>query len=338
MSNRLLRSNPKLFVSMVLGCVLLLACTMFWYWLTQQNNYAFGCVTETIQATSSYEIALLHNPVTTETTPLAIEADEMLYIEVGDWLLTKSSSTVTSGELFVVEEIISNGLITKLTALNPQQWLDQLGSNSYLAIIVAGLLVIFAVRSLQAVYSLILSGFLMFTLWHAGHVAQTMSLMHMDGNELYLLMAIAVLYGVWSSYVYDKYQISSRIVASLATYLFGVQVLNWFGINSSAAIYILFAAGIISPVLISSVFAGYLLSSGLQASLITSYITLFVVMLMSYGMHARNSCSTYGQFVNSMFKRTGHRLKNLMPSQSKLDVRGKVTLAELLAKRSKRNG
>ncbi len=335
MSNHLLRSNPKLLVSLALSCVLLCMCAVFWYWLTQQNDYAFGRVTETIASESSYEIILLHNPITTETTPLAIEADEMLYIEVGDWLLVKSSNEVVSDELFVVDEVISNELITSLTSLAPSQWLEQLGSNNYLAILIGGLLVVVAARSLQTVYSLVLSGFLVFTLWHAGHIAQALSLMHMNGYELYLLMGITGLYGLWTAMVYDKYMLSSRIMAGIAVYLFGGQLLAWFGIHSSAAVYVLFGAVLISPVLVTSLVSAYLLSSGLQASVLSSYIILFIVTTMSYGMHTRNSCNA---FLVSLTKGAGFQFKSWLPSKSKLDIQGKVTLAELLAKRSNSHG
>jgi len=332
MSIQTINQNPKYILSLVMSSLLLLLSIGFWYWLVEQDYFAVGCISEIISTGSKYSVVILNSML--ESSAVALTQAELAHLNVDEWVLIYGLEYQDSVKLLTADSFYSNKLVTTLLSVSPTQWLTELTQSRYLSIIVAGILIISAGRSLQFSYSILVTSFLLVTLWHAGHVANVIGYLDMDGFEFYLLMAIVGIFGLWAYRVHDEHQISSRILIAILSYLYGSQIMTWLGFGSDVSSLVLFALGIWSPVLVSSLFASYLLSRGIGASLVGSYILIVFSYILSLGLLSSKPKNKYQMAIQQKFKKYVYQTKKMLPKASKLNVKGKVTLAELLNKRS----
>jgi hypothetical protein len=332
MSLQSLSHNPKYILSLAMSSLLLMLSVGFWYWLVEQDYFVVGCITEVITTGSEYSVIILNSIL--ESSAVAVTQQELAHFNVGKWVLVYGLEYQDSVKLLTVDSFYSNKVVTTLLSVSPTEWLTQLTHSRYLSIIVAGILIISAGRSLQFSYSILVTSFLLVTLWHAGHVANIIGYLKMDGFEFYFLMAIVGFFGLWAYRVHDEHQISSRILVAILSYLYGTQIMTWIGFGSDISSLVLFAIGIWSPVLVSSLFASYLLSKGIGASLVGSYILIVFSYVLSLGLLNSNPQNKYQTAIQQQFKKYAYRTKKMLPKASKLDVKGKVTLAELLNRRN----
>ncbi len=332
MSIKTINQNPKYILSLVMSSLLLLLSVGFWYWLVEQDYFAVGCITEIISTGSEYSVVILNSML--ESSAVAVTQAELARLNVGEWVLIYGIEYQEGVKLLTADSFYSNKLVTTLLSVSPTQWLTELTQSRYLSIIVAGILIISAGRSLQLGYSILVTSFLLVTLWHAGHVANVIGYLDMAGFEFYLLMAIVGIFGLWAYRIHDEHQISSRILIAILSYLYGAQITTWLGFGSDVANLVIFAVGIWSPVLISSLFAGYLLSRGIGASLVGTYILIVFSYILSLGLLSSKPQNKYQMAIQQKFKKYVYQTKKILPKASKLNVKGKITLAELLNKRS----
>lgn len=332
MSIQSINQNPKYILSLVMSSLLLLLSIGFWYWLVEQNYFAVGSIREVISTGSEYSVVILNSML--DSSAVAVTQAELTHLNVGEWVLIYGLEYQDSVKLLTADSFYSNKLVTTLLSVSPAEWLTQLTQSRYLSIIVAGILIISAGRSLQLSYSILVTSFLLVTLWHAGHVANVIGYLDMNGFEFYLLMAIVGIFGLWAYRIHDEHQISSRILIAILSYLYGAQIMTWLGFGSDVSSLVLFAVGIWSPVLVSSLFASYLLSRGIGASLVGSYILIVFSYILSLGLLSSKPQNKYQMAIQQKFKKYVYQTKKILPKASKLNVKGKVTLAELLNKRS----
>lgn len=323
--------NPKYIISLAMSSLLILLSAGFWYWLVEQDYFATGSITEIIVTGANYNVVVLESFL--NTSAIAITPDALANTSVGDWILVYGLEYQDSAKLLTADSIYSQKLITTLLSVSPSDWLTQLGQSSYLSILVAAVLIISSGRSLQFSYSVLVTSFLLVTLWHAAHVANVIGYLDIQGFEFYSLLTLVGVFGLWAYRVHDEHQIASRLLVGTVSYLYGVQVLTWFGFGSPVSALILFAVGIVSPVMVTSLFAGYLLSRGLNASLVGSYMVVILAYILSLGLLSANPRHKYQQNIQRQFKKVVFNAKRRLPTASKLNAKGKVTLAELLNKR-----
>lgn len=332
MSLHSINQHPKYILSLVMSSLLLLISVGFWYWLVEQDYFAVGNITEIISTGSEYSVVILNSIL--ESSAVAVPQAELSRLNLGEWILIYGLEYQDGVKLLTGDSFYSNKLVTTLLSVSPNDWLTQLTQSRYLSIIVAGILIISAGRSLQFSYSILVTSFLLVTLWHAGHVANVIGYLNMDGFEFYLLMAIVGIFGLWAYRVHDEHQVSSRILIAILSYLYGAQLMTWLGFGSDVSSLVLFVIGVWSPVLVSSLFASYLLSKGFGATLVGSYMLVVFSYVLSLGLLSSKPKNKYQMAIQQQFKKYVYQTKKVLPKVSKLNVEGKVTLAELLNKRS----
>lgn len=322
--------NPKYTLSLGMSFLLLFLSISFWYWLVEQDYFVFGSVTEIISTGTDYSVVIVNSSL--ESSAIAVKQTLLPKYTVGEWVLVYGFDYQSEVKLLTANMLFTSNAVTILLSVSPDDWLTQLSQYRYLSIIVAGILILTAGRSLQFSYSLLITCFLLVTLWHAGHVANVLGYLDMEGFEFYLLMGIVGVFGLWAYRVHDENQISSRILVAILSYMYGGQVLAWFGFESDVASLVLFGLGVCSPILVSSLFASYLLATGFEASIVGSYILLMLSYILSFGLLSSKANNKYHFMVKQQFKKYLYP-KKVIPRASKLNVKGKVTLAELLSKR-----
>lgn len=323
--------NPKYVLSLGMSFLLVFLSIGFWYWLVEQDYFVFGSVTEIISTGSNYSVAIVSSIL--ESSAIAVNQAALPKYNVGEWVLVYGLDYQSEVKLLTANTLFTSNVVTILLSVSPGDWLTRLSQYRYLSTIVAGILILTAGRSLQFSYSLLITCFLLVTLWHAGHVANVVGYLDMEGFEFYLLMVIVGVFGLWAYRVHDAHQISSRILVAILSYMYGAQVLAWFGFESDVASLVLFGLGVWSPILVSSLFASYLLAVGFEASIVGSYILLMLSYILSLGLLSSKPNSKYQLMVQQQFKKYLYQTKKMIPRTSKLNVKGKVTLAELLSKR-----
>jgi len=310
--------QPKVVISLIMSTVFLLLAIVFWYWIFKQGCFAVGQVREILSAGNTVSVVILNNLF--NESAVAMTQSDMATIKLYDWVLVYGEFD-TNSELLHLGSIHSNEVITTLFSMSPAKWLTYLTSHSYLSMIIAGLLILSSGRSLQFGFSLLMTVFLIITTWHASLAANELGYLDAKEGEMYFLI---LLVAVFSFYVYrldDEQKLSSRLMAILLIYAYGEQVLTWFSFSSEPAMLILFVIGLCFPILVSSLFAGYLLSNALGSSFLGSYMLLIFSYILSLGLLSRNTSDQYKAYFNKVFHQ-----------EPKIDIKGKITLAQLLNK------
>lgn len=319
MSTREVKSN----LSLIMSGLLILTCISFWYWLISHHFFLIGKVSEIFEANENYSILIIENWF--KNTPVAASQVELESFELGDWLLIYGLDYNEKAGWLLAETIHSNPILTVIFGSLPSKWLPTLAQYSYPSIAIAGIFILFSEKVLKLTYTILITSFLVLTLWHAGIFAIQVGYLNTTNYQLYSLLIIATIFSIINYGSTKNNDASPRLIAVILAFLYGVTILKWFGADSGFALALFFACALAFPMITSVSIAAYLLSNALGGSVIGSYIILIFSFVLSLSLLDKNTRTQYSTVIAKILH---------IPSPP-LGLNGKVTLAELLKQHRK---
>ncbi|MFW8589267.1 hypothetical protein ACOI22_00515 [Glaciecola sp. 2405UD65-10] len=335
------RLKPRYFASIAASIAVIAACLLFWNWLYSQQLFAVGYVSEILTTPSQYRVLILNGLF--EESGVALLSSSSAEVALGDWLMVYGTNYQADAQLLIADSFLHNPILSYLPQYSPQQWLTYVSEYKYMAILLAGVLILSSGTCFRYSYTLLVTLFLLVSLWHAGHAATVYGYIDTSGVEYYLLFGIVGLFGLLAYRTHDKFQISSRIVLGVLTFMYGSELANWLGFGQGDFDLLLFIVAVSFPTAITPLFAAYLLSKGFATKAVGDYMLLALAYALSFALLDRNTPQRLFKSFNKQSVK--HKLKNSLTRQihqfkkqfkpaSTLQVKGKVTLAELMNKRS----
>ncbi len=306
----------------LLSLVMLLACLGFWYWLVLQPQFALGIVDTVNPVGHERAVAQLNNPAKTD---FIFEYEDILQSLQGQWVFAHGERVGDSEpQILYPDQIESIQMFLQLVVLPVKSWITEVGKSKYLAILLAGLLLLISGHAFRYAYSLAITTFVCFSAWHGMHVSKWLELFSFDLIGLIGVLLLCAVISLRWSVTHSRFSFVESLMAMLVWVATGHTVLAGFGVESELWQLMVFGLALVCPSIVSALLAAFLLSQAFEASHLGALILLAICILVSLTQIVGTQTARY--HVYQLVAQTKSRLlKSKRPWP-----KGRVTLHEFL--------
>lgn len=273
------RANSGRKLEALFSAVILLGCIFFWYWLVQQPYFALGVVESVSSVSEEQAVAQVSNPAKLD---FIYEYEDTLQSMQEQWVFAYGERIGDiSPQLLYPDQIESVQMFLQVLVWPVKAWLQDIAESKYLAILLAGLLLLISGHAFRYAYSAAVIAFVCFTAWHGMYAAKWLGLFSFDEIGLGAVLLVCAGISLHWCMTHGHFAFVESLMAMLIWIVLGKAVLAEFGVDSELWQLLVFGVALVCPSVITAFLAAYLFSQAFEASALGANILLLLCIVIS---------------------------------------------------------